>query len=401
MRQSLPRIAFFPDGFHEIDGVAVVARNYGDFAKQQEIPFLMIHAGPSREVVQEGTFTRVQLQRSGLKFPLDRAHDFDLLFSRHVREATAILKEFRPDFIQITGPSDVGILGALLAHNLRVPLAAFWQTNLALYARKRTAKSLSFLPGTLAGPVAKTAERFSSLVTHRFYKIPSLLFAPNPEIAAELSKATGKNCRKMGHGVDTEAFNPAHRDRTGGAFVVGYVGRLTAEKNIRWLADLEKYLLENVQREFEIVIVGEGAEDSWLLANMRKARLTGPLRGEALSRAYANMDLLAFPSETETFGLVVLEALASGVPAVVTAQGGPKFTVRHNSTGYVAEDLSEFCEFVAALINHPNTLLAMSKTARDYAVKNSWTQAFQEIYEAYVDHLDAHRSMGQRVGAIQ
>ncbi|MHB8303231.1 MAG: glycosyltransferase [Acidobacteriaceae bacterium] len=392
---ATPRVAFFPDAFLEVDGVAVVARNYEAFAKHNDIPLFIVNAGPREEVVCQGSVTRIQFQRSRLKFPLDRAHDFDLLFSRHARKATALLQEFAPDVIQITGPSDVGILGALLAHQLKVPLAAFWQTDLPMYAGRRTAQSLSFLPRAIAGPAAAAAERFSTMATTRFYKIPRLLFAPNPEIVAALGRATGKLCLPMGHGVDAAAFHPGHRDREGPhPFTIGYVGRLTAEKNVRWLADMENYLLRNGQGEFRIVIVGQGTEEKWLRANLRHAEFTGVLHGAALSRAYANMDLLAFPSQTETFGLVVLEALASGVPAVVTSGGGPKYTVRHNATGYVAEDLEEFCSSVAALLLQRDTLRTMSGSARKYAEQSSWSNAFRSIYVAYADHLTNHRTFG-------
>ena len=72
MNGPYPRIAFFPDAFHEVDGVAVVARNFAAYAQRWNIPFLMVHAGPCDQVVQEGSVTRMQLRRSRLKFPLDR-----------------------------------------------------------------------------------------------------------------------------------------------------------------------------------------------------------------------------------------------------------------------------------------------------------------------------------------
>lgn len=392
MNAGKPRVAFFPDGFHEIDGVAVVARQYESFAREQSIAFLIFHAGPRDEIFQDGQITRVQLRRSKIKFPLDSAHDFDLLFTQHSRRVATLLKEFRPDLIQITGPSDVGILGMLMAHNLSIPLAAFWQTNLSLYAGKRAAKSFSFLPQALSSYASRSAERFSSIAVHRFYKVPRMLFAPNPEIVAELAKATGKICLTMGHGVDAAVFHPNHRDRKSELFTIGYVGRLTAEKNVRWLADLEKYLLKTASEKFRMVIVGEGAEETWLRANLQRAEFTGVLRGPALSRAYANMDLLAFPSETETFGLVVLEALASGVPAVVTASGGPKYIVRHDVTGYIARNVEEFCEFAGALLSKPDVLAAMSRAGRKFAEESSWSRAFEAIYQAYSEHLGMNRN---------
>ncbi len=81
---------------------------------------------------------------------------------------------------------------------------------------------------------------------------------------------------------------------------------------------------------------------------MRQAEFTGVLTGPELARTFANFDMLAFPSETDTFGLVVLEAFASGVPAVVTDRGGPQFTVRHGSSGYVARDFEEFVAYTAS-----------------------------------------------------
>ena len=102
---------------------------------------------------------------------------------------------------------------------------------------------------------------------------------------------------------------------------------------MRALARLEQALLDMGHRDFRFVVVGEGAEQEWLRNNMRQAEFTGVLTGPELSRTFANFDVLAFPSETDTFGLVVLEAFASGVPAVVTDRGGPQYTVRHGSSG--------------------------------------------------------------------
>ncbi|MHB1858019.1 MAG: glycosyltransferase [Acidobacteriaceae bacterium] len=381
------RVAFFPDAFHEVDGVAVVARNFAAYARQREIPFMMVHAGSCDHVIHEGSVTRVQLRRGPMKFPLDRHHEFDLFFLRHYRKVAALLREFAADVVQITGPSDVGILGALFAHNFKIPLAAFWQTNLPQYAGLRTSKALSFLPSELANPVSRAAQKFSLLATTRFYKIPRFLFAPNPEIVEELIQTTGKPCFPMGHGVDTARFDPDFRNRQNGPFTIGYVGRLTPEKNVRWLSRLERALHHTEYRDFRLLIVGQGAEESWLRANLQCAEFAGVLTGNELSRAYANMDVLAFPSETETFGLVVLEALASGVAAVVTATGGPKYTVQHGKTGYVARNFEEFAAYVAILMTTPDMLSSMRKAAREYAKASSWDSAFQNIYQTYCSQL--------------
>ena len=111
---------------------------------------------------------------------------------------------------------------------------------------------------------------------------------------------------------------------------------------MRCLAQLEQSLLASGHRDFRMVVVGQGAEATWLRRNMQHAEFMGVLTGKNLSRAFANMDLFVFPSETDTFGLAVLEALSSGVPAVVTAVGGPKYTVQHGKTGYVANTFDDF-----------------------------------------------------------
>jgi phosphatidylinositol alpha 1,6-mannosyltransferase len=381
------RVAFFPDSYHEIDGVANTSRHFEAFARQRGLPFLMVHAGPRNEIVTSGSVTRIQVTRSPMSFPLDGMHQYDLLFLRHYREVARLVRDFDPHVVHITGPSDVGTLGAMLAHRLGVTLAASWQTNLHQYARSRVASALSGLPKACSSPFVDLAERWSFRATARFYKIPRVLFAPNEEMVETLATTTGKPCFLMSHSVDTATFSPEFRNRQGGPFTIGYVGRLTAEKNVRWLARLEQALLDMGHRDFRMVVVGQGAEQGWLAENMRQAEFTGLLTGQDLSRAFANMDVLAFPSETDTFGLVVLEALASGVPAVVTARGGPKFTVQSGKTGYAVNNFDEFAAAAALLLTRPDLLSSMRVAARRYALSTSWEPIFESMYQAYERHL--------------
>lgn len=383
MKKENARVAYFPCVYHEIDGVAQTSRHFEAFARRQDRPFLMVHAGPQDEITKSGLVTRVQLERGPVKFALDRAHDYDLLFLRHYRKLEPLLRDFRPDVVQITGPSDVGTLGAYVAHKMKIPLAATWQTNLHQFARRRMAAAVSFLPEAVAGKLADVAERLSFRASARFYKIPRLLFAPNPEMIRVLETATGKPCYLMSHAVDTAVYKPENRDRKEGPFRIGYVGRLTPEKSVRSLARLEQALLERGCRDFHFVVVGEGAEQEWLRQNMRKAEFTGVLTGPELARTFANFDMLAFPSETDTFGLVVLEAFASGVPAVVTDRGGPQFTVRHGSSGYIARDFDEFVAYTAGLMMQPELLSNMGEAARRQAMETSWDRIFEGMYEAY------------------
>jgi phosphatidylinositol alpha 1,6-mannosyltransferase len=383
VKKESARVAYFPCVYHEIDGVAQTSRHFEAFALRQQRPFLMVHAGPQGEITTSGPVTRVQLERGPVRFPLDRAHDYDLLFLRHYRKLEPLLRDFRPDVVQITGPSDVGTLGAYVAYKMKIPLAASWQTNVHQFARRRMAAAVSFLSEAMAGKVAEVTERLSFRASARFYRIPRLLFAPNAEMIRVLEAATGKPCYLMSHAVDTAVYKPENRGRKEGRFQIGYVGRLTPEKSVRTLARLERALLDRGYRDFRFVVVGEGAEQEWLRQNMRQAEFTGVLTGADLARTFANFDMLAFPSETDTFGLVVLEAFASGVPAVVTDRGGPQFTVRHGSSGYIARDFDEFVAYTAALMAQPELLSTMRVAARRQAMETSWDRIFEGMYEAY------------------
>jgi len=391
------RVAFFPDAYNEVDGVANVSRHFEAFARNRGLPFLTTHAGPQRKTTIEDSVTRLQLPRSWLTFPLDRAHEYDLGFWRYYEQVMEMVREFAPDLVQITGPSDLGMLGAMVAHKLHVPLAATWQTNLHQYAKSRLTPVLGWLPRRWSNAVLQGAEKWALRGAMRFYRIPRLLFAPNPEMVALLEARTGKPCLLMSHSVDTEAFSPRFRDRERGSFTIGYVGRLTREKNVRMLARLDQTLRERGHRDFRFMIVGEGGERPWLEQRMRGAEFTGVLTRGALSRAFGNMDLFVFPSETDTFGLAVLEALASCVPAVVTASGGPKYTIQHGRTGFVAGSFDEFVAYTERLLTDRLLAATMGEAGRECALATSWEQIFEDMHHSYQRYFRAPEEVTQGV----
>jgi glycosyltransferase involved in cell wall biosynthesis len=141
--------------------------------------------------------------------------------------------------------------------------------------------------------------------------------------------------------------------------------------------------------------VGEGSESNWLRQHVPNAIFTGVLRGEELARAYADMDVFAFPSSTDTFGNVILESLASSVPCVVTDGGGPKFLVQHDVTGHVASSPADFIDGIASLMTNPARLASMQTAARAYALRQSWDSVFEDVFRAYATCLP------QRVGLHQ
>ena len=175
------------------------------------------------------------------------------------------------------------------------------------------------------------------------------------------------------------------------------MGRIAPEKNVRLLAQIEQELRKTGRNDFEFVVVGDGIERGWLRENMRNVLFTGVLTGEDLSRAFANMDVFVFPSETDTFGLVVLEAMASGVPAIVSPGGGPKYTVQHGKNGFVAHNPAEFSRLIEALLTQPDLLASFRAAARESAVSASWNQVFERMYGTYEGYLRTSAAIGDRV----
>jgi phosphatidylinositol alpha 1,6-mannosyltransferase len=383
-RMSRIRVALFACAYNEIDGVANTMRYFDAFAKSHDFPMLNIHGGFEQYDHRDGSVHRLELQRRWPKFQLDFHHDYDLNLWRYLPEIEQAVREFRPDIVHVTGPSDIGQMGALIAHRLRVPLAASWHTNLHEYAERRLVPGNGLLPRAWKEALGRGIRESSLRLIGRFYRVARVLFAPNVELMSLVEGLTGKPCYLMSRGIDRELFHPKRRKRDDEQFVLGYVGRLTKEKNIRFLKDLEEGLNARGGRSFRIVIVGQGRESPWLLKHLPKATLTGVLRGERLADAYANFDAFVFPSHTDTFGNVVLEALAAGIPAVVTNNGGPKFIVEHEKSGFVAKDDSEFIDYADKLRKDPDLLAQMRLAARERAERApSSDSIFSSVYDFY------------------
>ncbi|MEO7145086.1 MAG: glycosyltransferase, partial [Bryobacteraceae bacterium] len=376
-------VAYFSDAFYEANGVATIGKEFEHFANRQRVPFFGVHAATATRLATEGFVTTLELRRSPLSFPLDRELYFDPLFTRHKRIAAAQVTSFGADLVHITGPGDVGILGAWVAHGLRLPLVASWHTDLHKYAERRLDRMLHWMPPRLRSNISAAAERRSLDALLRFYRMARLLMAPNQDMVDVLRQRTAKPTVLMPHGVDAALFSPERRDRRDHLFILGYVGRLTPEKNLRALAGIERALLDCGLRDFRLVLVGEGSEQTWLKTNLRRAEFRGTLRGPALARAFADMDVFLFPSGTDTFGLVVLEAMASGVPVIVAPGGGPQNQVRSGHTGFVASTPTDFAQRILELRNDPFLHSRMRQAARQHACSATWDKVFLSVYESY------------------
>lgn len=381
----IPRVAFFTDCFHEVNGVALTSRQLDAFAKRRGYPFFSLHIGPETMTWTDGEHTTYEIARGERLLRLDSDMFFDLEFLRYRHQTTDALRAFRPDVVHITGPGDCGILGVIAAKELKVPLVASWHTDLHKYAGRRLAQMLHFLPGFITDKLDFGAEKGALAAVLQFYKLAKVTMAPNPDLVDLLVEGTGKPCFLMRRGIDSTVFSPSRRTRAADdqTVVLGYVGRLSTEKGVRILKDVETALLAASVTNYRILVVGQGAEREWLGENLKQVEFAGVLRGEDLATAYANMDLFLFPSRTDTYGNVIQEALASGVPAVVFAEGGPKFLVEPGETGVRTESNEEFVAAAVALVSDRAALAKLRESVVATKLDRTWDGVFEDVYAAY------------------
>lgn len=382
---SPPRLALFPDTFDETNGVATLSRHLAEFAKQRGLPLLVVRGSNETAFSQDGSVETLQLKRGPASFSVDKGLYCDPFLTRHQKLVSGHLTRFRPDLLQITGPGDLGFLGLLTSHNLRIPLVSSWHTNLHEYLSRRLDRTLHLVPQRLRCCTTSKVEAESLRGLLRFYRTARFVLAPNQEMVDLLHRRTGRPAFLMPHGVDLNGYRPtakpASPDRP---FCIGYVGRLTIEKNVRCFAEIERQLTAAGERNFEFLIVGEGGQQSWLQKHLRHAEITGPLRKEQLAAAYRRMDAFVFPSTTDTFGLVILEAMACGIPVILPPETGARAGVQNNVSAIFSGD---FAGSIRKLIHDENLRCSMSSQAREFAARHDWDSVFEQLYCTYVKGL--------------
>ena len=226
-----------------MNGVALTSRKFDEFARSRGFPFFSCHAGPATDCTIHDDYVRFEIASSTLLVGVEKDLSFDALFFRHTRSIETALRRFRPDLIHVTGPNHTSILGALMSNHLDVPMTASWHTNVHEYAGRRLESLLKFLPTVWRGGAGRAAQSGTLAVLMRLYRCARVCFAPNPELVDMLERHTGRPAYLMQRGIDTSQFSPVHRRRDDSALAIGYVGRLSTEKNVRLLADLEQALI--------------------------------------------------------------------------------------------------------------------------------------------------------------
>jgi glycosyltransferase involved in cell wall biosynthesis/predicted metal-dependent phosphoesterase TrpH len=284
------------------------------------------------------------------------------------------LAEGRYDLVHLTSPGPAGIGAWLLARVLDLPVIGSYHTELAAYAGLRSgAVQLEAIGGAALGV---------------FYGACDVVLSPSPasdERLAELGIACTRVAR-WDRGVDLDRFDPRLRDAEmfGGKVNVMYCGRLTKEKGVDLLADAFLSAREQDQR-LHLVLAGGGPEEHVLRERLGDhATFLGWLSGTDLPSAYASADAFLFASRTDTFGQVILEAQASGLPVIAVAEGGPTSLIAHGETGLLAEPSAEaLAGALLTVVREPALRDRLRKTALATVQERTWDASLRQLASGY------------------
>jgi phosphatidylinositol alpha 1,6-mannosyltransferase len=287
-----------------------------------------------------------------------------------------VLRSFRPDVVHLAAPVVLGAAAAVAARRHRIPSVAVFQTDLAGFAARYGLG--------VARPAIWSWLRW-------VHGQAAVTLAPSTQTMWQLEHQGIGPLRLWPRGVDLDRFSPARRSdevrrvlAPGGEAIVGYVGRLAAEKQVGLLAPLQD--LPGVR----LVVVGDGPERARLQAQLPRATFLGFRQGDDLARLVASLDVFVHTGVDETFCQAVQEALASGVPVVAPAAGGPVDLVDHGRSGWLwpVEDPSLLRGAVTTLLADPGRRAAMGRAARAGVEHRSWAAVNDQLLGVYGEVLD-------------
>jgi phosphatidylinositol alpha 1,6-mannosyltransferase len=301
-----------------------------------------------------------------------------------------VLRELSPDIVHLASPALLGRAAVRAANALDIPSVAVFQTDLSGFLRR-------YHLGVVSPLLWKWLRHL--------HNDADLTLVPSSTTGYQLRSHGIRALRLWPRGVDGVLFHPSRRDEslreslTGGALgtiVVGYVGRLAAEKRVEALAPISR--LPGVS----VVVVGDGPRRRRLARLMPSARFLGLRRGEDLARIMASLDLVVHPGADETFCQVVQEALCSGVPVITAAAGGPLDLVRHGDNGWLwaGDDPDVLAAQVATVREDRRALAAARERARPSVVGRSWDVIADQLL-AHYSRVLAARGIEQPVVALK
>jgi phosphatidylinositol alpha 1,6-mannosyltransferase len=361
------RIALFTDTYYHINGVSMVYRRFAHWCAERGIELEVFTPGSRpQEVIGSVTIHSIEMITP---VPYYRDLYYDALPVRPKIERYFERADF--DLVHIATQGHMAIVGLRAAGAGRLPKISCYHTKMPEYAASRFLRFFGDNP--IGRRMAALAEEISWLYQRRLYQSSQLILVPTSSARKIIEDKVSVPTAVFSRGVDGRVFSPAKRKRVGCEEELRslYVGRLSIEKNLDLLTALDS------PDGRGLWLVGDGPYKAALRKRLPKAVFPGFLKGEELARAYASADIFAFPSKTETFGNAVLEAMASGLPVLVTNEGGPKDFVVHGETGFIAESDAEFVEYHRRLTLDAGLRKRMGVRARDYALTCNWDSIFE------------------------
>lgn len=353
------KIALFTDTLHEINGVAITIRRLIETARSRGIELTVITSSPAETGYADG----VMNFKSIGDFVLPEYPEIKL----HFPPILDVIDYFeREGFtsIHVSTPGTVGLLALLAAKLMDIPIAGTYHTDIPQYVKSLTNDEM----------LEKAA--WSYMVW--FYGQMGEIMVPSASTRAQLIEQgiPAEKTRPLPRWVDTTTFSPSRRNpRYWDHYGLGdgvkflYVGRVSREKNLELLAEAFIAVSE-AGHDARLVIVGDGPYKREMEERLAgyPALFTGYLAGDELRECYASADVFVFPSTTDTFGNVVLEAQASGLPVIVSDEGGPKELMVDGETGLVIEHIGRdgLVNALLCFLRNPHSIEAMGKNARAF-----------------------------------
>lgn len=374
------RVAIFTGNYNHIrDGVSLTLNRLVGFLEEEGVPVIVF--GPTAEepaFEHKGEFVPVP------SVPMPGRPEYRVTVG-FPDSAQNRLREFEPTLIHIATPDLLGFRAMRWAQTNEVQIVSSYHTHFTSYLKYYNLEMLELLGW-------KYLAWFYSQCKH--------VYVPSPSMADELNeKGIDKGIRIWARGVYTDDFHPDKRDmewrRSIGYDdddkIVTFVSRLVWEKDLQTFVDVAKKLGDTIKP----MIVGDGPARKELEAMLPDAYFTGFITGEELYRAYASSDVFLFPSDTETFGNVTLEAMASGLPCVVADATGSRSLVESGVNGYLAPPRStkEFASCVRKIANDDQLREKMGHAARQKALAYSWENVNRTLLENYKEALESPRPM--------
>ncbi len=362
----------FTDTFDEANGVAGTMRRLATEGAHGNLS-LRVAAARATTAPEPGLISF----SPDWTLPLPTYEQLELRFPL-ITDVLAEVERLQPAIVHVATPGPVGVCGLVAARLLDIPVVGSYHTELGPYALHLTRDLL----------VAQAMDMW----VEWFYRQCRLVLAPTTAVADALRARGHANVGVWGRGVDSDGFAPRRRNDVlrdyllhDGNVLLLSVGRLSNEKRTNVLLDAYRQLRERAPNA-RLAIVGDGPARADLeQAAPDGVTFLGELRGDALAQAYASADVFCFPSTTDTFGQVILEAAASGLPAVAAAAGGALELVGHRKTGVLVppDDPAALAEALLELVDDVPFRLALGRRALAGAQSRSWAGSYEELRRSY------------------